>query len=139
MKIQILTNESNKIEGIETIMIHDMDEGLSSYSDNECELILANEILDYVPLNMITECLKKIIRKLRLNGKLVVGGTDVRIFSRNIINNMISEQEASKMIGAKASMSSLITVAKLLQSFGLQVKSSNISGVHYEVVAVRTQ
>jgi hypothetical protein len=68
---------------------------------------------------------------------MVVGGTDIRLFSLSVINNLLSEQEANEVINSVNSMPSYIEVTKLIESLGLKVESVKSSGIHFEIVARR--
>ena len=74
-----------------------------------------------------------------MGGSLVVGGTDIRLFSKSIINGMISESEASSIIGLVQSMSIIANTVEIIKSLGMQIESTQINGYHYEVTAKRGQ
>jgi hypothetical protein len=80
---------------------------------------------------------QQIVKKLRLGGTLVIGGTDIRLFAKNVSNCLIGEGEASQIIKEKLSMTNPQKIIGLLSQLGLKVQSSIISGVHYEITAVR--
>jgi len=111
--------------------------GLYNISNNESEFIIANEILDDFPLNQIGDLVKTLLDKLRLKGTIVVGGTDVRLFCKAVVNSSIGEPEASEVIKNKQSMTNVNDVSKLLQSFGLSIQTTQIIGARYEITAVR--
>ena len=106
-------------------------------SDNECSEILAQDVLDNFAIDNIHQCISSLVGKLRLGGKLVVGGTDIRLFSRMVSNNTLNEVEASNILSSANSMTSATKVKPIIQSLGLQVISVMVSGIHFEITATR--
>lgn len=139
MKIQISKNEESQVEGYEQVLVSDNNLNLDHLSDNECSFILANEILDSFSLDRILGLMKILVGKLRLNGTLVVGGTDLRLFCKSVTNQSMSFIDASDMIAVSQSMTSLAEVKKVVESMGLSVVSTNISGIHFELTTKRTK
>lgn len=111
--------------------------GWDAISDNECEMILANHVLDNFALEQIPEVIQGIVRKLRTNGRLNIGGTDIRLFARQVVHSLIPEDEACKLIGAKRSMSNSDVVKDLLVRLGLKIESYIQAGAHYELTCIR--
>ena len=85
MKVQITTSNQEHIAGYREISIKDGKIDFQEISDNECIYILANNILDVFPADHLKQCIAELVKKLRLGGTLVVGGTDLRVFSLNVI------------------------------------------------------
>ena len=137
MKIQVAKMGEETIKGYKQVVCSDNYINLMEISDNECSEIIANNVLDNFSIEKIHECLVSLVGKLRLNGKIVVGGTDLRLFSRAVINNMITEQQACQMANSCNSMPSLETIKPMMNSLGLNIISSTLSGVHFEVTAKR--
>lgn len=138
MKIQILSNDlSSAIAGYKQFQIVDETVDLSSLSNNECELILSNEALDSVSLENVAPFIQHVLSKLRLGGGIVVGGTDIRLFSKAVANCLISEADASNIIKTKKSMTTSENTIDVLTKLGLKVKNCIMSGIHYEVTATR--
>lgn len=145
MKIQLLTNKDEAIKGFTPIIYQPTENSdfvdplliLQNVVDNECEFIMANEIIDDFELSKITGVLQRLISKLRLNGELVVGGTEIRLFCKNVVNDLIDESSGSEIIKTKKSMTSMNSVLKILESLGLKVKLTQMNGIHYEITCVR--
>lgn len=137
MKVQIATSNQEHIAGYREISIKDGKINFQEISDNECTYILANNILDVFPVQNATQCVAELVKKLRLGGTLVVGGTDLRIFSLNVINGMLQPDEASNIISSVSSMSDAGTVSNIIREMNLTIVSTQISGVHYEISAER--
>lgn len=139
MKVQLIKSENSLIKGYKPVYYSSSIklQNLSPLSNNECELILANNILDEFNIKESPEIIASLISKLRINGILIVGGTDIRLFCKSIINGLLDEANASEMIGAVNSMSNVENTVKILQSLNLKIQSSQITGNHYEITAVR--
>ena len=137
MKIQVVRMGEPVIEGYRQAICSDNYINLMDISDNECTEIMAQDVLDNFDYEKIKECLVSLVSKLRLNGRIVIGGTDVRLFSRLVTNCSISEQEASELLKKCSSMSSVSTVKPIINELGLNIESSTINGMHFEIVAKR--
>lgn len=137
MRVQVARMGVETIQGYQHVVASDNYINFMDISDNECTEILANDILDCFSVEKIAECLQLLASKLRLGGSLVVGGKDVRLFSKAVINGQIKEQEASQLINAVNSMTSVGTVVQFVNSLGLNVVSTQIAGMHFEIKATR--
>tara|TARA_R100000005_G_C4883907_1_gene134169 strand:- start:183 stop:599 length:417 start_codon:yes stop_codon:yes gene_type:complete len=134
MKLQIIEDESQKIEGFETVMTSQY-LNLDNIPSNSCEIIIAKQALDSTV--DAEESLAKICSKVRLGGSVVISGTELRCFFKNVVNGMIDEASASVLVGKSLSLSTIDTVKNGLRALGFFVKSSTINGVSYEVTAER--
>jgi predicted SAM-dependent methyltransferase len=137
MKIHILKSDQKEIENYKRITVSDDQINLSEISDNECSFILANDVLDSFSVENIGSLITSIIKKLRIKGAVVIGGTDIRLFSKNVINGTISGENAAKIIGSLRSMTTLNDTQNIIKSLGLNIDSTQISGIHYEIKATR--
>ena len=137
MKIHILKSDQKEIENYKRITVSDDQINLSEISDNECSFILANDVLDSFSVENIGSLITSIIKKLRIKGAVVIGGTDIRLFSNNVINGTISGENAAKIIGSLRSMTTLNDTQNIIKSLGLNIDSTQISGIHYEIKATR--
>lgn len=140
MKIHLVKSQDALIKGYTAVLYSKTLKlnNLNTLSDNECEFILAPDVLDEFPKQEAAEVINLLMSKLRINGTLVVGGTDIRVFCKNTINGQISESEASEIIRDKQSMSNTTETVELIKSLGLKLQSSRIIGTHYEIAAVRS-
>jgi len=143
MKVHLIKKSQESIRGYTQITYDPSTSGniklqnLLALSDNECDFILANEVLDDFSIQEIKECITNIVKKLRLGGTLVVGGTDINLFCKNVLSSMIKDNDASEMIRSKQSMTTLNGVLTLLKYFNLKIKTTQINGTHYEITCVR--
>lgn len=139
MKIHLVKSSESAIKGYTPIIYSQSLKlnNLETLSDNQGEFILASDIIDEFPAQEIPNVIQSLIKKLRLNGTLVVGGTDIRVFCKSLINSTLTESDASAMIQAKQSMLNMQNVLNIIQQLGLKLQASRIIGTHYEITAVR--
>jgi|SaaInlV_165m_DNA_1040744.scaffolds.fasta_scaffold45110_2 hypothetical protein len=139
MKIHIIKQGETAIEGYKKIELLPgfMLLGLDEVSDNEADVIFANDILDALPANVIQQTISQLATKLRLGGTLTVGGTELRTFTKNVTNHMISEDQAIEIISNSQSMVNINKLSDLMRSMGLKIETSTINGMHCEVKCVR--
>jgi hypothetical protein len=137
MKIQIAKVNNDVIQGYKHVLLAENYINFADISDNECEEILAYDTLNYFSINKLRDCLVSLVGKLRLGGKLVIGGVDIRLFSRFIINNTIKEEEGAAIIGQVSSMTTINQIIAMLESLGLELVIVDISGVHFKITVKR--
>ena len=137
MKIHVTRMDQETVDNYNHVVVSDNHINFLDISDNECQEILANDVLDSFSIDKVGECITSLVNKLRLGGTIVVGGKDVRLFSKAVLNNGISEITASEIVNSCQSMSSINDVVPVLQHLGLKIISTNVAGIHYEVKASR--
>ena len=79
MKLHIVRPNQEAIENFTKAVAFENNINLTEVSDNECELIMANDIVDTFTIDKIGELVMSLRKKMRMNGKLVLGGTDIRL------------------------------------------------------------
>ena len=139
MKIHIVREGQESIENYKKVTVSNNSVDLSDISDNECTFILAGDTLDNFSLENIPLFIQNLTKKVRMGGSLVIGGTDIRLFAKSVINGMTPENEASNMVGLVQSMSIIANTLDIIKSLGMQIESTQINGFHYEVTAKRGQ
>ena len=137
MKLHIVKPGQESIENYARVEASPNALDISMVSDNECTSIMANDILDLFSIDNVPKVLEHLATKMRMGGDLVVGGTDVRLFCKHITNDQVDELSAAQLIGNCESMTTLDQISNILQSLGLNVVSSQVSGMHYEIKAAR--
>jgi hypothetical protein len=139
MKIHIIKQGETAIEGYKKIELLPgfMLLGLDEVSDNEADVIFANDILDALPANVIQQTISQLATKLRLGGTLTVGGTELRTFTKNVTNQTIPEEQAVDIISNSQSMVNVNKLSDLMRSIGLEIETTTINGLHCEVKCVR--
>ena len=137
MKIQIAKMGEQPIQGYTHVVCSDNYINFMDVSDNECTEILASDILDHFDIDKVRDCLVSLVGKLRLGGKLIVGGKDIRLFCKSVINGAISDEEASVVVQNANSMPVQSGVIQVLKSLGLSIENTNSGGIHFQVTAKR--
>ena len=137
MKIQILKDQQNLIEGYEHVAMNGAELDLSRFSNNECTEIIADSILDAVPVQYIAQSLKMLIDKLRMGGKLVIGGTDLRLFCKHVLNQTISPSDANVIVSQCQSMTNLDEIVSLANTTNIKIETTSINGIHFEICCTR--
>jgi|14BtaG_2_1085337.scaffolds.fasta_scaffold68754_2 hypothetical protein len=139
MKLQIIRGIQEAIDGYQIITVNNDSLDLGSITANECEFILASDVMDSFSINHSGEILGALRSKLRINGELVVGGTELRAFVKAVANGLIAPEDASSVVSQNNSMTSVHAVREMLMSLGLEIVSSHINGLHYEIKAKRVK
>lgn len=136
MKIHIVDDPNKAIEGYNIIIFNNLDEQFAGLSNNCCEFILANNIFDYTESKNIPEIIQKLFLKLRLNGKMSIGGKDINLFCKAVKNGLISEHEASDIVAKSKSLISYGFVQDIVKQLGLKY-TTQLNGINYEITASR--
>ena len=139
MKIHVLRPDQQAIENFTRVNISNNLVDLTQLSDNECELILANDAIDSYSIDRVAELVQSLVSKLRLGGELVLGGTSIRLFCKQVLNSQLDESQASQIVGSVASLTSPEPLVQVLSSMGLEIVEASMSGIHYEVKAKRVK
>ena len=138
MKVHIVRPGEESIGGFERVEISPaFGVDVSQYSDNEILEIFANDLIDSVPSDQIGVVITSLVRKMRLGGRMVIGGTDLRLFCKMVISGSMNEEAANKIIGKSNCMIPTNLVMDTLRECGLKIQASYINGVHYEIEAKR--
>jgi predicted SAM-dependent methyltransferase len=137
MKLQVVKPEQESIENYTRVDVSPNAIDLSVAADNECSSILANDVLDSFSVENVPSLLAQLVKKVRMGGELIVGGTDIRLFCKFVTNDQIDELSATRLLGSVQSMTTLSNTAGGLIELGLKIVSSQINGVHYEIKASR--
>lgn len=137
MKLQILKDGQDKIENYSHAVASNNQVDISHIVNNECEHILATDVLDCFTPDGIPELLQALVSKLRMGGEISIGGTDMRLLSKSIINGSITQEEGSAIISSLYSVSSMQVVPEALERLGLTIVDTHMNGIHFEVKARR--
>jgi len=137
MKIHVIKEGADTIGGYTKVTVANEAIDLNGVSDNECEFIMANQILNEFSPDKIGSCLQVLIKKLRMGGTLVIGGTELRMFCINVTNGLVTPREAGQVISECRSMTDSLDVINILRQFGLTVVTTQVNGIHYEITARR--
>tara|TARA_Y100000592_G_scaffold18705_1_gene28596 strand:+ start:4916 stop:5335 length:420 start_codon:yes stop_codon:yes gene_type:complete len=138
MKIDVVRNAEEAISGYKPVIVNE--EGfvnLFDISDSECVEVRANGVVDKFKSSQFEQTLVSLLKKIRLGGKISLSGLDCNIVSRQLISGQIDENFFGSIVENSNSISSLKTVARILQVNGLKIQTQRVYGSTYEIVAVR--
>lgn len=135
MNVQILDRRYEEpIEGFSIINFDGQQfENMGDYSDNECRFILAPELLSYIPATSYPVVIETLLKKLRMNGEMVVGGTELNAFAEAVKKGQIDQETSAGVVAKSISMGEVNKVCELLNGLGNYQISWVCSGVHYEI------
>ena len=147
MKINILIGGADKngylnISALKDLEIRNLDE----YVDNaECFEIIAEDIVDYMPKQELSKVLDNCVGKLRHQGMIVIGGTDVyegcKMFAQEALSleelNNLMHGEQSQGWDVRLNQLTLQQMCNELESRGLKVLKKRINGFKFSVEAER--
>lgn len=136
MKIHITNSLNNAIEGYNIVIFENLNVDFDTLSNNCCDFILANNIFDYVESKQIPEIIHKLFSKLRLTGKMCIGGKDINLFCKSVKNKLLSEEEASNIISKTKSLVGHSFVENIIRELGMKY-TTQLNGVSYEITASR--
>ena len=136
MKIYI-TKDDSKIENFTNIKLQNIAQDLPDIVDNSCEDIVLNDVIDFVSYGDIGNFLKLVMSKLRINGRLIITGTELGIISRNVVNGDITPEEYSSHMSGRLSTNFAYVITNALSKLGSTVQLSTLKGMTYEIIATR--
>lgn len=110
-----------------------------------CFQIVADGMIDYIPLDKIVPVLNYWITRLRHGGKIVVGGTDSMEVCRRYYSGEISTLEFNESVHGthdsawnfKQSQSNLMEITEVLQTIGLKIIKRKLIKHNYIIEAER--
>ena len=112
--------------------------------DSEATEILASEVIQYIPFNSVPKVLENWAKKLRINGRISVGGYDVTEACKSYANKTCSLEDLNFLLDgypstplAISSAISMSFIRNILESFGLKILKQRKNGHHILVEAVR--
>lgn len=139
MKLNICYDDKGHIANYTNVDISDNGLNINHIVNNSCDEIIVSDTLDYIPYENINKTLFDIVQKIRLNGRLIITGTDIRCICRLTSADTISVEQFSSIIRDVKSMNTEINIKHLLASVGLKIESNLINHHKYEIIAVRKE
>lgn len=138
MKIQIIKDESESIEGISNIVIKDDKvEELSSVVSNSCTLVLLDKSLDYLSYDSAVSCLAECLSKVRLGGEIIINGFCINNSHSMYASNQVDVHTLNMSIFAIKSFQNHENIIYTLEKHGFVVESVLKHGMYYEIKAQR--
>lgn len=138
MKLQIIRDQSEKIEGYKSVLATNfMPPSVEDVIDNSCELISLSDSLDLYPNETRNNILVSMLKKLRLNGEIFVSGSEPRALCKMYINGVIGTEVFSSVLKDNNSVIEIDQAISILEQLGLSIETSSINGYKYEIRARR--
>lgn len=136
MKIQILNNIADCIDGYNPVFIENNTIDIDT-PDNSISSILMTNSIEQISYDYINQFLSKMRQLLRINGKLVITGVDINCLSRDLINKTINVSTYNEIVYNRKGIYDSSELATKLLSLGLQIDKILLKGSTYELHAVR--
>lgn len=112
--------------------------------DNAAEEIMAEDICDYIPRIQLVPVISHYIKKLQTNGKLIIGGTEIKELAKAVVLGDDFESFNKMLFGSfenvwdiKSGATSIIEIVDVLKQLGLKIIGKKINGYKFIVEAVR--
>lgn len=137
MKIQILENIKDSIDGFNPFLLQDGNINIDIPDNSATMVLLTNTIesIEYSHLDGMLGLLKKITRK---GGNVIIGGIDVNCLSRDLINGFIDVETYNKLVFSKKSLYDSKGLANRLSEIGFTIDKILLRGSVYELHASRS-
>jgi len=139
-------NISSLVKPGEDVIQNDLTDLNSVLDHNSVRELLANDVLDYIPLHGKQQVLGNYLCKISHGGKIIIKGIDIREISRLIYLGHIDFIEANKLIYGEASniynlKKGLVfpdeLINMVLSSNQFRVDSVKFNGIEYICTFIR--
>jgi hypothetical protein len=137
MKIHITENIENIIEGYHMAPIIYGKVDLNKYPDNSLEEIIAIDALGSIPVDLLNAFFDQVISKMRMGCTMIIGGVELGLIARNIINGKLNSETFNKLMLKNKSIYSSVDIVNILIQRNLTIDSVNIIGNNYEIKTSR--
>ena len=139
MKVYITENIDKVIEGYTMIPIIYGKIDLGQVPNNAAKSIVAVDALDSIPVQFLDNFLDDVKSKMRLNSKLILGGTELSVISRDVLLGNLNTQKFNELVFSKRGLYNISDIVSILQSKNLIINKSSIKGYNYEISVTRPQ
>ena len=137
MKLQIIKSQDELIEGYEAALVSPNGVMVGHISDNECEVILAHNVIEQYKIKKAGMVLKEVLDKLRLNGTIKITGVDMNCLFHGFLNGLVKKESVCEVMQNHLCILEVNDIIDTLKSFGLEIDYYKLTGVNYEVSATR--
>ena len=156
MKINLMYGSGQKLQGFlninpipnedEDVITSDVTNLDFFVDDAEAEVIIARDVINFLPRRYMTAATNHWVKKLRHGGRIVMGGLDIYSLSRDVISKKISLHDLNIILYGSESpswdvrtnifnMESLVSYLKT--DCGLTIMKSRIDKYEIVVEAIR--
>lgn len=138
MKLQVITNETHKIEGFQHYTIGaDGEIDLSEVFGNQCEEILLSDCVNKIPLNKVEKFLVTVFSKLRKGGNIKMNFVNPRLLAMALCRDEITLGDFNIAVYSNKSLIDLDSIEAITVSSGLTIETCKINGVGYDLTISR--
>ncbi len=138
MKIQILKNIEDCVDGYNPIILDDTDLNIDAPDNSISEILIINSI-EHLSYHNLDKLLMTIRKLLRLKGTLSINGVDINCISRDLINRSIDVKTYNEIVFSKAGIYDSKELCEKLIGLGLTIDKVYLRGSIYEIKAIRLQ
>ena len=138
MKIQILKNIEDCVDGYNPIILDDTDLNIDAPDNSISEILIMNSI-EHLSYHNLDKLLMTIRKLLRLKGTLSINGVDINCISRDLINRSIDVKTYNEIVFSKAGIYDSKELCDKLIGLGLTIDKVYLRGSIYEIKAIRLQ
>jgi hypothetical protein len=117
MKLQIIKNINDQLNGFTSITISQKDE-IKNIIHSSCTEVFANRVLDELTYQEAIQFLVELMQRVRLGGNIILSGIDLISLGQNITNELIDSQSVSYIINNAKSIIDTRIITNLLESNG---------------------
>jgi hypothetical protein len=138
MKIHITENVDQIIDGYVMMPIVYGKIDMSNIPNNSATEIVADEAIDSIPVEEIQSLFGEIKSKLRLNGRLMVSGTELQVVCQDVLRGKLTTKDFNNVIFNNRGIYTVNEIAEYINSIDLKIETMLIKGNKYEIRATRT-
>lgn len=136
MKVQILNNISECIDGYNPILIDNNDIDLDVPDHSISDVLLINTI-ESVSYSQIDAFLDKMARLLRINGTIKITGLDINCLLIDYINQKIDCAVMNEILYSRKAIYDCKLLSEQLTARGMKIDKLSFKGSTYELHATR--
>lgn len=138
MKLQIIKNDDDAIEGFVSIKVSENPEtDLSKVINNSCTEMLVLDVIDYFDYDKSISFLADVLSKIRLNGSILLKGVSSVAFSHAVFNGSLDCKQASDIIANIKSIHDQRDIIGYLEANKFTIDTVRTTGACYEIKATR--
>jgi hypothetical protein len=137
MKIYITDKIENSIEGYKTIPILYGKIDMSDIPNNGADQIVALDALNNVPYNLLSDFLEEIYKKMRFGCQLILGGTELNILCKQVLDGQINIKDFNSLVFSKRGIYGSRDIIEVIHHYNLLVDSLIFKGNNYEITITR--
>jgi len=140
MKVYITENIDKIIEGYQMVPIVYGKIDTNAIPNNAAQEVIAHDALDSVPANLLYDFITNIVQKMRRGAMLCLGGTDLKVISKDVISEALTTTAYNDLVYSKRGIYSVKDILNLLnKKEDITIEEVKIEGYKYEIYATRKQ